>query len=741
MELQQCIHDDPLIFEEEHQQDGAEVSCYGCNQTISGPCYFCRKCNHFFLHKVCAELPKKMENPKHPQHPLDLLSRPPCSQSSSDQLPCECGVCGQPCKSFTYSCSLCEFNVDVMCALMEHKIEHKFHDHLLTPLLRPTLFLCDACGARHEGTSYKCRTCKFWVNQKCASLPSTMDRSEYHVHKHPLSLTYSFPYERFRFTAYCKVCFKEIERGNWAYVCVDCKYFAHVNCLTKPQPRRKPLSAPRPPPLPPPLGRLADLFLPLPEESISLTTHFMKKFQKSERSTKIDHVRHHHLLFFVEKHINDESSASGKPIACSVCAQPVLAPYYHCFKCKFTLHECCAKIPIELQHPIHSDHPLLLNRWRSKYPGPPGLLPICQVCNMSCNGVSYGCVACDFFLDFYCASLLGTIKHRAHRHVLTLQEATDVLCSACHETFSGVGLVCKICEFGLHTRCALLPLATHNKYDRHAFSLLYFGTDDDYYCEICEKEINLNCWFYNCDDCRRSLHTKCIRLVSSLPQHVITHEAHVHTLALQKTSTVRCAACKHKCYGFGYVCEKNCKFTLHTRCASLPQTVEHRYDKHLYFLKYSAEHVKQGYWYCEICGIAINVDCWFYSCGDCNKYLHPLCVQFVDKKKLKIRDKVSLGVHQHLLTVVEHPKDINPCNICGELVKDWCLQCAQCTFVLHKSCAYNAANKLIALLQKDGKLEPQQYTARRNANPKMIESTIRDVKETSAGANSSLAVG
>ncbi|KAH7857155.1 hypothetical protein Vadar_009667 [Vaccinium darrowii] len=674
-------HDHPLIFEEDYKDDDVEVSCYGCQQLISGPCYYCGECKRFVLHKVCAELPKEMKHPAHPEHQLYLLPSPPdYPQSRYSKSPCECGGCRQPCESFTYNCSLCKFDIDIMCALMVHKIEHECHHHPLTPLQWPSLFLCNACGTRHEGTSFKCSTCKFWVNQKCASLPRTMRVGD---HDHLLSLTYSFPYERFKFRSYCKVCYKEIKRVNWAYCCADCKYFVHLNCLTsKPE-----------------LGSFQitqiygkgksiieymepNLFLTWPDESTSLMAHFVKAIglhmeeiglqEKSEKLTKVYHVGHHHPVFLVDKEIDDESSAGRKLIACNGCAQPVSAPFYHCSKCNFILHDCCAEIPVKLEHLIHPDHPLLLNRWPSKCSG----LLICQVCYRSCNGVSYGCVECDFFLHLDCASLLFLIrksacsKHEAHPHALKWKY-DFVFCSACNQSFEGHGLACYICNFGLHHRCALLPQTLPNKYDRrHLFSLLYFGKDEEYYCEICEEEIDPNCWFYDCGDCRRSLHTNCIW---PLPQHSITHESHSHPLALREGCFGGCAACKHDCYGFGFVCEENCDFSLHTRCASLPLTVAHRYDEHPLILIYSGNLVETV---CQICEAKVDRNCWFYNCAKCKKNFHPLCVQFVEKSELRIGVKVSLGGHQHLPSFVEYPKDINPCNSCGELVKDECFECA-----------------------------------------------------------------
>lgn len=151
---------------------------------------------------------------------------------------------------------------------------------------------------------------------------------------------------------------------------------------------------------------------------------------------------------------------------------------------------------------------------------------------------------------------------------------------------------------------------------------------------------HVNCLRSKPELCRRSLHTKCICAVGSLPLHFIKHEAHEHTLALRETE--------------------------------------------------------------------INDDYWFYHCAHCGSYLHTLCAQFVEHSKWKIGAKVNLGCHQHLLTVVEPPKvpDLG-CNSCGEHVKDRCLECADCTsFVLHKKCAYNEANKLISSLQKDRRLTP-----------------------------------
>ncbi|CAL5422077.1 unnamed protein product [Camellia sinensis] len=68
------------------------------------------------------------------------------------------------------------------------------------------MIFCDACGTKHEGTSYLCTTCGFWVNQNCAdSLPSTIKLNN---NPHPLTLIYSIPFETWPI---CAICNKRVE--------------------------------------------------------------------------------------------------------------------------------------------------------------------------------------------------------------------------------------------------------------------------------------------------------------------------------------------------------------------------------------------------------------------------------------------------------------------------------------------------------------------------------------------------
>ncbi|KAM7500103.1 hypothetical protein LguiA_024517 [Lonicera macranthoides] len=146
MEIEHFSHEHPLILGKEmHQQaDGSgddkiqkSQICAGCLEPIilssssyAGAYYSCAECK-FFLHKLCAELPMEMNHPSHPRHMVKL---------STDRS-CKCQVCDCRWKNFTYSCSICNFDIDVICAtLMERKIDHVSHKHSLFRQRKPGLF-------------------------------------------------------------------------------------------------------------------------------------------------------------------------------------------------------------------------------------------------------------------------------------------------------------------------------------------------------------------------------------------------------------------------------------------------------------------------------------------------------------------------------------------------------------------------------------------------------------------------
>ncbi|XAR67955.1 hypothetical protein NMG60_11002911 [Bertholletia excelsa] len=508
MEVKHFSHDHSLTFNEMPRDNAKQFNCYACEQSISGPFYDCKRCL-FFLHESCVELPQDLTHFCHPKHPLILRPNPPTSYSN-----CVCDICRKDCTRFIYHCSSCKFDVDINCALVvrniQQRVEHTCHQHQLIPLQKLALFLCDACGTEHKGSSYLCTSCGFWAIQQCVSLPTTIKLRE-NCHSHPLKLTYYVPYE-----CDCKICHMPIYRRHWIYGCHECRYLTHVNCLTPEIQDCKANVEDQD-------NGLSPISLPMPDECVDPVTQFIKdvKLEGNYRE-EIDIVNnsHKHPLTFFDDQVEDqEFSASKQPLwniktrkdkRCNGCQQTISIPFYYCAQCNFSLHQWCAELPKELWHPIHPEHPLQLITDSPL----DGMTYECECCCSCTNGYVFGCTSCKFYLDIKCVSLPRTIKHDSHKDLLGLRPIKSE-CSACGERIR-FGYECDICKYNLDIGCALLPWTIKHRYDEHPFALIYGASsldqvDDEYYCEICEKKVHSEYWFYHCHDCDQSLHTECIR--------------------------------------------------------------------------------------------------------------------------------------------------------------------------------------------------------------------------------------
>ncbi|GMQ11149.1 hypothetical protein CsSME_00053903 [Camellia sinensis var. sinensis] len=73
MELQHWSHKHPLTLSEVKNHDGVEIVCNGCLQNITSgsSAYRCTNCL-FFLHKLCAKLPRQIKHPTSREKTLTL---------------------------------------------------------------------------------------------------------------------------------------------------------------------------------------------------------------------------------------------------------------------------------------------------------------------------------------------------------------------------------------------------------------------------------------------------------------------------------------------------------------------------------------------------------------------------------------------------------------------------------------------------------------------------------------------
>ncbi|KAJ9538773.1 hypothetical protein OSB04_031506 [Centaurea solstitialis] len=498
----------------DNDEKGEVICCFGCREPIlDGFVYGCTSCSHF-LHEKCANLAPVINHHFHPFHPLTLVTR---------DIDCtwNCNVCDRRglVKGFSYWCMICEFDACTKCGLgIAPKNEaliafkHEGHpQHTLTLQLRSASFRCDACLAKDEDLFYTCDDCDFWMHKTCASLAHSIDL--HHHHKHPLILVYSLPDNFYNFWYYCEFCNKFILKNGWLYHCANCRYFAHIKCA---------LNANIP---------SDSVGTSLVEEHVNEFMHFpmldaftdplnllhLERVSLDDNgASEISHWSHGHpLILNVEPRGNNMSNISCDPIeVCNGCVRHLSLPYYSCkHGCSFTLHKYCAELPLTLEHQLHPDHTLeLIDTSKDKY------YHRCNGCFSYGNTFAYKCETCKFYLDVNCANLPNTIIHKSHKHPLTQVIDPKPGCNACALTSSGVSFACEDCNFQLDMFCAIQSphFLTHKYCKGHEIPLTYPPVEDhpeDFYCDICEKEMHPKRPLYHCNKCKNSFHLHCINRI------------------------------------------------------------------------------------------------------------------------------------------------------------------------------------------------------------------------------------
>ncbi|KAL8242870.1 hypothetical protein R6Q59_013172 [Mikania micrantha] len=529
-------HDEEVYDDEEDLiiKQAFQCPCNLCYQEITFLHRYYYKCDQcdYLAHKLCAELPTKWDHTSHNAHTLTLLL------DKSQEL---CNICKKapPHNQLRYKCSICMFNICLDCCLdgvQYHAIYHPSHQHPLIPIYRNFLGECDACGRTEEGVFYHCVTCfRCFIHSDCVFRvkrlliqDSTCGRF---FHAHPLILTYSFPKvdQKARFDPLCRVCddYFSNKENLWIYKCEKCRYYIHVHCgylkcIDSDTPSRNYEEDPN------------ILHLPLRDETYKIINEFF--FKEGNKETTITHKSHPHQLTLVDAGRNDIMTTTPTSSIttyefidlCNGCTKLIMdtMPFYMCTSAydDFMLHEWCTRLPTELKgHPIDPQHTLLL------LPKPQGRLYMengldmfrCSACKEICNGFLYNCDKCNFNIDVSCA-FIHEVKHSSHPHllssVLDRRPTIKDYCRMCLVRFryNETSLTCELCAFHIHPECGLLfPKTIRHKYDKHPMTLTYGPVENhggDYFCEVCEEELNPNAFFYHCQECYQSIHLDCAPL-------------------------------------------------------------------------------------------------------------------------------------------------------------------------------------------------------------------------------------
>ena len=261
-------HDLKLTYEDVHNNE----KCHGCVRSIFPPFYNCAKCS-FFLHKSCANLPMTK------QHPLTLLPKAPTTSKTI-----LCDVYGQVSNGFIYFCQPCWFRIDVQCSLISDILTHKGHKHQLFLSNTTQKQKCSCCD-NERCQVFRCTTCEFALDFKCATLPHT---TRFKQHEHPFALCYTAEDDSDEY--YCDICKKEQDSKHWFYYCAHCNYSSHPECI---------------------LG----------------------KYPNCKFGGVYTFDSHPHPLTFIEE-------AKEHP-QCGRCSNPYQELIYQCAQCNFNMHRLC----------------------------------------------------------------------------------------------------------------------------------------------------------------------------------------------------------------------------------------------------------------------------------------------------------------------------------------------------------------------------------------------------------------
>ncbi|KAA8518235.1 hypothetical protein F0562_015709 [Nyssa sinensis] len=342
MEGEYYSHEHPLIPYEAQKVDGKSLDrCSACGKAIVGSAHHCSQpgCS-FHLHKLCAQLPNKINYNLHPKHLLILNIKSPYHSGGFI-----CNVCRRTWWDVsTYHCSKCSFDLCISCALQE-ELEHHSHGHIL--------FLyeaeqkggaqspdrCRGCGNEILGSAYHCirRYCSFQLHKICAQLPKETNHILHH-HEKPLVLLKKPPYDPQ--TCECDACRQSWT--NFTYHCSECDFNLCISCV---------------------LGK-------------------EREFQ---------HKSHPHPLHLLQK---------PTMFQCDACNAKREETSYLCTECPFQIHTGCASLnekPITI--PDHDDELTLAFSLKDKYLP---VCKICSSRIRPVDWV-YCCDKCNYFAHVKCA--------------------------------------------------------------------------------------------------------------------------------------------------------------------------------------------------------------------------------------------------------------------------------------------------------------------------------------------------
>ena len=234
-----------------------------------------------------------------------------------------CTVCGRRLdyRSITYYCRLCVSHFHKGCLTITYP---KIHEHSLTYIRRKLSVGCDACEfvTPDDIDMFGCLQCDFFVHRSCIFVPRVIKLTR---HSHYLSHVFHILDDE----ATCGVCQGRFSSGYGGYACIDktCDYVLHSTCAT--------------------YTKVWDGIDVEGEEFEEAKDDVVSSLEEMDDNKKVDHFSHEHGLPRI--HVDEECWQ-----LCEACIHPIaVGTFLGCKECSFALHEECARLPLEMDHPLH----------------------------------------------------------------------------------------------------------------------------------------------------------------------------------------------------------------------------------------------------------------------------------------------------------------------------------------------------------------------------------------------------
>uniref|UniRef100_A0A2N9I7B7 Phorbol-ester/DAG-type domain-containing protein n=1 Tax=Fagus sylvatica TaxID=28930 RepID=A0A2N9I7B7_FAGSY len=381
---------------------------------------------------------------------------------------------------------------------------------------------------------------------------------------------------------------------------------------------------------------------------------------------ELQHFSDVHPLIFIEQ--------AKFGFWCNGCGEGIEGSCYSCRKCETDLHPSCAKLPLprELQHPIHRKHPLNLH----KTPPYDGRTCTCNGCNLPCRSFDYHCPLCKFDLDIKCASLPLTIKAENHDHPWTLfRNSIPFICSTCGKEGKGMPYLCGECGLWVHHNCASLPCMVKHIRHKHPLNLTYSLKDDHFehrLCQLCVLKVDTNNGLYYCSNCDYVAHVDCATDKEGRDETFVWESN-------DKDPIESTTMMKEEDSGHDEFTNEFCYIVKKTKVGEdkveIPIEIKHFAHEHDLQLTTKLENDK----ICDGCIRSIFPP--FYSCAQCNFFLHKSCAELPRKKRHPL--------HQHSLTLqpMSDSFDLVQCNACYHITNGFTYKCDVCNFTLDVPCS------------------------------------------------------